>query len=57
MLSKLDEHEKLLEDQKKHRTTRGFLSATREEHEAEIAGCKIIALQEDNEGLTEEREG
>jgi hypothetical protein len=56
VLNKLDEHEKLLEVQREHRTTRGFLSATREEHDAEIAGCRIIALQEDNEGLKSERD-
>jgi FtsZ-binding cell division protein ZapB len=56
VLNKLDEHEILLEVQREQRTTRGFLSATREEHEAEIAGCRITALQEDNEGLKSERD-
>ena len=56
IINKLDEHEKKLEDQKEHLTTRGFLSVTREEHEAEVAGYKIIALQEDNEALKNERD-
>ena len=56
ILDKLDEHEKILEDQKEHCSARGFLSVTREEHEAEVAGCKIMALQEDNEGLRNERD-
>jgi hypothetical protein len=45
-----------LEVQREHRTARGFLSKTHEEHEAEIAGSRIIALQEDNEGLRNERD-
>jgi hypothetical protein len=56
VMNRLDDHERLLEDQREHRTTRGFLSTTREEHEAEIAGSRIIALQEDNEGLRNERD-
>ena len=56
ILNKLDEHEKILEDQKEHFTTRGFLSLTREEHEAEVAEHKIIALREDNEVLKNERD-
>ncbi len=56
VLNKLDEHEKLLEVHREHRTTRDFLSTTCEEHEAEISGSRIIALQEDNEGLKNERD-
>ena len=56
ILNKLDEHERILEDQKGHLAARGFLSVTREEYEAEVAGHRIIALQEDNDVLKSERD-
>ena len=56
ILNKLDEHERILEDQKEHLAARGFLSVTREEYEAEVAGHRIIALQEDNDVLKSERD-
>jgi hypothetical protein len=46
---------KKLESQKSHTLDRGFLSRTREEHEAEVLGCRITVLEEDNEGLRSER--
>ena len=35
---------------------RGFLSRTREEHEAEVLGCRITVLEEDNEGLKSDKD-
>jgi hypothetical protein len=35
---------------------RGFLSRTREEHEAEVLGHRITVLKEDNEELRSERD-
>ena len=55
ILQRLSEHKKQLECQKSHRLDRGFLLRTREEHEAEVLGCRITVLEEDNEGLRSER--
>jgi hypothetical protein len=50
-LSKLEEHERCLEGQRDHRLSRGFLSRTREEREAELLEAKITVLSEGNENL------
>ena len=47
---------KQLECQKSHGLDRGFLSRTREEHEAEVLGCRITVLEEDNEGLKSDKD-
>ncbi len=46
----------MLDDQRDHRMERGFLSKTRDEHEAEVITHKLTALKEDNENLTSERD-
>jgi hypothetical protein len=51
ILCKLDENERILEQHKDHRLSRGFLSKTRDEHEAELYEARITALSEDNENL------
>jgi hypothetical protein len=51
ILRKLDENDRILEQHKDHRLSRGFLSRTRDEHEAELYEARITALSEDNENL------
>jgi hypothetical protein len=51
ILCKLDENDRILEEHKDHRLSRGFLSRTRDEREAELYEAKITALSEDNENL------
>ncbi len=41
---------------KSQRLDRGFLSRTREEHEAEVLGCRITVLEEDDEGLESDKD-
>ncbi len=54
--NKLEEHERQLDGQRTHRVNTGFLSRTREEHEAEVLGSRIIMLEEDNKSLKLERD-
>ena len=56
VIKKLEEHAAMLDDQREHRMERGFLSKTRDEHEAEVTTYKLTALKEDNENLTSERD-
>jgi len=35
---------------------RGFLSCTREEHEAEVLGCGTTVLEEDDEGMKSDKD-
>ncbi len=56
VLNKLEEHEKKLDGQREHRVNRGFLSRTREEHEAEVLGFRITMLEENNKSLESERD-
>jgi hypothetical protein len=56
VLSKLEERERQFDGQRVHRVNTGFLSRTREEHEAEVLGSKITMLVEDNEGLKSEKD-
>ncbi len=46
ILRRIGESEAQLEEQKPHRLDGGFLSRTREEHNAEILGHKITVLTE-----------
>jgi hypothetical protein len=39
-----------------HRLDRGFLSCTREEHEAEVLGCGTTVLEEDDEGMKSDKD-
>ena len=55
-MMKLEEHSAMLDNQRDHRMERGFLSKTRDEHEAEVIAHKLTALKEDNENLTSERD-
>ncbi len=50
------ERERQLDGQKTHRVNTGFLSRTRDEHEAGVLGSKMTMLVEDNEGLKSERD-
>jgi hypothetical protein len=49
ILCKLDANDRILEQHKDHRISRGFLSRTRDEREAELYEARITALSEDNE--------
>jgi FtsZ-binding cell division protein ZapB len=56
VLNKLEEHERKLDGQKELRLNNGFLSRTREEHEAEVLGFRITMLEENNKSLESERD-
>jgi hypothetical protein len=56
VLNKLEAHERKLDGQREHTVNTGFLSRTRKEHEAEVLGCRITMLEEDNKSLTSERD-
>ncbi len=56
VINKLEEHERKLDGQKEHRVNTGFLSRTREEHEAKVLGFRITMLEENNKSLESERD-
>ncbi len=56
VLNKLEEHERKLDGQRELRASTGFLSRTREEHEAEVLSCRITMLEENNKSLESERD-
>jgi hypothetical protein len=56
VLNKLEEHERKFDGQREHRVSIGFLSRTREEHEAEVLSCRITMLEENNKSLESERD-
>jgi hypothetical protein len=56
VINKLEEHERKLDGQREHRVNTGFLSRTREEHDAEVLGFRITMLEENNKSLESERD-
>jgi hypothetical protein len=56
VLRKVNERERQLEGHRSHRIDTGFLSRTREEHEAEFLSSKITMLKENDEGMRSERD-